>query len=189
MLHQVQRYRSICPSALAVLVLAPTALQASNITLQGLFTRDDDVQLFDVVIATTGTVDLRTYTYAGGTTSTGTVVPRGGFDPILTLFDSAGILVNDNDEGSGAATDPATGEAFDARITRTLTAGSYIVALTQYDNFAAGVDLASGFVESGHPHFTAASAFTTGGPCAGIYFATSPALPDGAATGTGLLIS
>jgi len=51
-----------------------------------------------------------------------------------------------------------------------LTAGSYIVALTQYDNFAAGVDLASGFVESGHPHFTAASAFTTGGPCAGNLF-------------------
>lgn len=84
----------------------------------------------------------------------------------MTLYDSAGTFLLDNDEGSGVATDPVTGEAFDARITTTLTLGSYIVALTQFDNFAAG-NLADGFVEAGHPHFTADPTFTTGGPCPG----------------------
>jgi PEP-CTERM motif-containing protein len=170
MLHRVQRYWPSCLLLLTFLALTSATAQASNITLQGLFTLDDEVQLFDMVIAASGTVDVRTYSYAGGATSTGTVVPSGGFDPILTLFDSAGTFVDENDEGSSVATDPVTGKAFDARITRTLTAGSYIVALTQFDNFSAGVDLASGFVESGHPHFTAASSFTTGGPCVGNLF-------------------
>jgi hypothetical protein len=169
MLHRFQRYWPFCPLLLIFLALTPATARASNITLQGLFTLDDDVQLFHMIVAAAGRVDVRTYSYAGGTTSTGTVVPRGGFDPILTLFDSAGTGPADNDEGSGVATDPATGKAFDARITMTLAPGSYIVALTQFDNFAPG-DLPSGFVKAGHPHFTADPTFTTGGPCAGNLF-------------------
>src|SRR5690349_14591353 len=131
MLHRVQRYWPSCLLLLTFLALTSATARVSNITLQGLFTLDDGVQLFDIVMATTGTIDVRTYSYAGGTTSTGTVVPRGGFDPILTLFDSVGTFVDENDEGSSVATDSATGKAFDARITTTLTASSYIVALTQ----------------------------------------------------------
>jgi hypothetical protein len=160
----LRKYFSLPVLALISLALTPGVMKASNITLQGLFTLDDNVQLFDVVVSTPGSVDIRTYSYAGGLTSTGRVVPSGGFDPVLTLFDSAGIFLADNDEGAGVASDPNTGEAFDARITTNLTPGSYIVALTQFDNFAAG-DLASGFVEAGLPHFTADPAFTAGAPC------------------------
>ena len=95
-------------------------------------------------------VDIRSYGYAGGTTSTGTVVPRGGFDTILTLFSASGVFIDDNDDGAGAAVDPTTGQAADARITANLAAGSYILALTQYDNFSIG-NLADGFGETGHP--------------------------------------
>ena len=59
--------------------------------------------------------------------------------------------------------------AADARITTNLAAGSYILALTQYDNFSIG-NLADGFGETGHPNFTADPAFTSGGPCAGNLF-------------------
>jgi hypothetical protein len=65
---------------------APAAIYAANITQTGLFTRDDQVQLFTVTIATPGDIDVRSYGYAGGITSTGTITPGGGFDTVLTLF-------------------------------------------------------------------------------------------------------
>ncbi len=167
--HLCKKLDAVCVAS-AYLALMPIASLAASVTLQGHFTLDDDVQLFDVVIAQTGTTDIRTYGYAGGITPTGAVISRGGFDPVLTLFNSGGSFLTDNDEGSGVATDPTTGKAFDARIiTTTLAPGSYIVALTQFDNFVAG-DLASGFVEAGHPHFTADPTFTPGAPCPGSLF-------------------
>ena len=144
--------------------LLPGAAQAANLTLQGTINADDAVQLFDFTIVAAGSVDLRSYGYAGGTTSTGMVVPSGGFETILTLFDSSGSFLNENDDGAGVATDPSTGLAGDARITTTLNPGRYVLALTQYDNFARG-NLAEGFIEAGHPNFTADPNFTTGGPC------------------------
>ena len=157
---------------LAIPLLTPllsTPVRAANITLQGTIATDDAVQLFNVAVGTAGLVDIRSYGYAGGTISTGTVVPRGGFDTILTLFSASGVFIDDNDDGAGVATDPQTGKAGDARITDNLAAGSYIVALTQYDSFSIG-NLADGFAEAGHPNFTADPAFTTGGPCPGNMF-------------------
>ena len=155
----------------AVLILSPgficipTAIYAANITQTGLFTRDDEVQLFTVRIATSSEIDVRSYGYAGGITSTGTVTPSGGFDTVLTLFTSSGVFLAENDDGTGVAIDPLTGQASDARLTANLLAGSYVVALSQYDNFAAGFDLTDGFVESGFPNFTADPSFATGGAC------------------------
>jgi hypothetical protein len=151
------------------LALAPLISRATNVTLEGTFNADDNVQLFTVAIAAPAAVDIRSYGYAGGTTSTGTVVPAGGFDTILTLFDASGVFIDDNDEGAGVALDPLTGLAADARITTTLTAGNYIVALTQFDSFSIG-NLADGFAETGNPHFTADPSFTTGGSCPGGLF-------------------
>lgn len=146
------------------IALHPGAAQAANVTLQGTIRADDAVELFDLTISTAGSVDLRSYGYAGGTTSTGIVVPSGGFETILTLFNSSGNLLNENDDGAGVATDPSTGLAGDSRITATLNPGRYILALTQYDNFARG-RLAEGFVETGHTNFTSDPNFATGGPC------------------------
>lgn len=154
---------------LGLLAGVPLISAASNVTLQGSFAADDDIELFSISIATPGTVDLRSYGYAGGTTSTGIVVPRGGFDTILTLFNASGAFLTDNDDGAGVATDPETGLAADARITTTLNPGRYLLALTEYDNFSNG-NLADGFVETGHPNFTADPTFTTGGPCPGNLF-------------------
>ncbi len=158
--------------ALALLsaALSPMLAQAANITLTGTIAQDDTVQLFDVVVATEGVVDLRSYGYGGGTTSTGENIAPGGFDTILTLFTGAGTLLVDNDDGAGVRGDPATGQAFDARITRNLTPGNYILALTQFDNFANGPTLSNGFAEAGHPHFTADPTFTPGPPCPGNLF-------------------
>ncbi len=144
--------------------------KASSITLQGSFTRDDDVQLLDFTVPVSGSVDLRSYGYAGGLTSTGQVVSSGGFDTVLTLFTRNGTLITDNDDGPGVAVDPSTGMAADARIMTNLTPGTYTLALTQYDNFANSSTLAGGFNEDGHPNFTASLAFTSTGPCPGNLF-------------------
>lgn len=143
--------------------------RAANLTLQGLFSKDDDVQLFDVEVASNGPIEFRSYGYAGGRTSNGTVVPSGGFETILTLFDSSGTLLSENDDGVGVPNDPSTGLAGDSRITATLNAGRYLLALTQYDNFARG-RLREGFVETGHPNFTADPNFTAAGSCPGNQF-------------------
>jgi hypothetical protein len=149
--------------------LISAGARAANLTLQGTIGTDDVVQLFDFAVARVGSVDLRSYGYAGGTTSTGAVVPSGGFDTILTLFDLSRNFLSENDDGAGVATDPSTGLAGDARITTTLNPGRYILALTQYDNFSRG-NLADGLVETGHPNFTADPSFITGGPCHGNLF-------------------
>lgn len=154
--------------ALATALLSRPA-QAANITLQGTIPTDDAVQRFDFTVATAGSIDIRSYGYAGGTTSTGTVIPRGGFDTILTLFSASGVFLSENDDGAGAATDPQTGQASDARITANLAAGNYILTLTQYDNFSIG-NLAAGFGETGHPNFTADPSFASGGSCPGNMF-------------------
>ncbi|MBV9038337.1 MAG: DVUA0089 family protein [Acidobacteriaceae bacterium] len=154
---------------LLAFALFPMISRAANITLGGTFTADDSVQLFSITLAAPAAVDFRSYGYAGGTTSTGTVAPRGGFDTILTLFSASGTFLAENDDGAGVATDPSTGLAGDARITTSLTPGSYLLALTQYDNFSRG-NLADGFVEAGKPNFTADPNFATGGACPGNLF-------------------
>lgn len=154
---------------LITLMSVPLVSRASNFTLPGIFTADDNVQLFSVSLTAPAAVDFRTYAYGGGTTSTATVIAPGGFDTILTLFSASGVFIDANDDGMGANVDRSTGMAGDARITANLAAGSYILALTQYDNFSLGA-LADGFAETGHPNFTADPSFTTGGACAGNLF-------------------
>jgi hypothetical protein len=155
---------------LLALVLAPLlATPAAAITLQGSFSADDQVQLFNITVPIgppLGTaVDIRAYGYGGGTTSSGVVVPRGGFDNVLSLFDSSGVFLFDNDDGAGAAVDPTTGMAGDAELTLPLPPGSYTVALTQFDNFALQPTLADGFLEQGKPNFTADPFFSSAAPC------------------------
>jgi len=162
---------------------AATELRAANITLQGAFASDDVVQLFDVVLNSAASVDLRTYGYAGGTASNGQAVPRGGFDPILTLFDGSGVFIVENDDGIGVANDALTQQPLDARILTTLGAGHYILALTQYDNFVTALNLADGFDEAGHGNFTADSSFTDGPPCASGQFRDTSDVPGACRNG------
>lgn len=164
--------RRNCALALlfASFLAAGTELRAANITLRGAFDTDDFVQLFDIVVNSAANVDLRTYGYAGGTASNGQSVPRGGFDPILTLFDASGVFIAENDDGTGVANDALTQQPLDARITASLGPGQYILALTQYDNFVTGLTLQEGFDQVGHGNFTAGPSFTGGPPCASGQF-------------------
>jgi hypothetical protein len=95
-------------------------------------------------------VTLLTYSYAGGTNSAGQVIPAGGFDPILALFDAAGKLIAQNDDGDeNGAEDPTTGSRYDTYLEQTLAAGSYRVAVSAFANFAKGPTLDDGFEGGG----------------------------------------
>ena len=140
-------------------------LSGASFSSAGFFSQDDRVQLFQFNVATASPVTLRTLSYAGGTNIVGTVVSEGGFDPYLALFDSAGVLISDNDDAPGVPVSPVTGSAYDAFIQETLAPGDYILSLSQFHNTAIGPDLSSGFLEAGAGNFTAAFACSNGSFC------------------------
>ena len=124
-----------------------------DFSFTGNLANDDDVQLFNFSVAAPSIVTLRTWSYAGGTNAAGDVIPAGGFDPILALFDSAGNLIDQNDDGIGVPADPVTGAAYDTLLSTALDAGDYTVSVMQYANFANGPTLGDGFSGSGRTGF------------------------------------
>jgi hypothetical protein len=134
-----------------VLLLAAALLtlpaQAANFSFTGNFSGGDDVQLFSFSLSSPTSVTLLTLSYAGGVNSAAAVIPDGGFDPILTLFDSTGAILTQNDDGSppDVGVDPVTSQSYDSFLFELLAPGSYTLALTQFDNTAATSNLAGGF--------------------------------------------
>ena len=96
---------------------------ALNFSFYGSFTSDDDVQLFSFKVGDVSAVTLRTYSYAGGVNADGVTVARGGFDPILALFDSQGEFIDDNDDGYGVPKDSVTHKGYDTMLKANLAAG------------------------------------------------------------------
>ena len=62
-----------------VLALALPAA-ATNISFQGTFATDDQIQLFNFTVNSTSTVTLVSLAYGGGTNSASSTIPAGGFD-------------------------------------------------------------------------------------------------------------
>jgi hypothetical protein len=127
--------------------------QADAFTLSGNFSSDDQVALFTVTLDSAGTMLARSLGYAGGVDTLGVSHAAGGFDTMLFLFNAAGVLVAQSDDGVNVPADPATGLAADAAFSIALGAGSYTLVLTQYDNFPLG-NLGTGFSQAGSGNFT-----------------------------------
>ena len=156
---------NLIKAILLVTMASPFAV-ADSFSFTGSLAADDSVQLFSFTLTSASTITLQTYSYAGGLNQSGLVIPRGGFDPILSLFDSAGALINENDDGyANVPADSATGQHWDSYIHTTLAAGTYTVSLTQYDNFPDGPNLGNGFFRAGRPQFTSAFGCSNGGFC------------------------
>lgn len=139
--------------AAAGLTAALGSAQAADFTLTGSFTQDDQVAWFTLTLDNAAMVSVTSLGYAGGTDTLGQVRAGGGFDSMLFLYNAAGTLVAQSDDGVNAATDATTGLAADAGFALNLGAGIYKLALTQYDNFALG-DMAAGFSQAGTGNFT-----------------------------------
>jgi hypothetical protein len=142
--------------ALLLSSLAISQARAISITQTGTFTTDAQVVDISFTLPTAQTVDFFTTSYAGGMNLNGTTSSAGGFVPSLTLFSvSTGLVVDCGAAGttcSGMAMgsiklDPLTQIADDVNFTRSLAAGSYVLALTQYPNVAIG-GINDGFLTS-----------------------------------------
>lgn len=145
---------ALCTTAL-FLVMVGTA-GALNYSFTGTFEIDDDVQLFNFSVGEqSDNVILRTWSYAGGINAAGDAIPDGGLDPILALFDSSGLFIDQNDDGYGYVPfDQTTGLDWDTYLKVDLAPGDYTVAVMQYDNFAIGPYLSDGFIQDGMGNFT-----------------------------------
>ncbi len=136
--------------------LASTAIGDSvDYSFTGSFTQDDDVQLFSFTVDSISTVTLFTLSYAGGTNADGSIISAGGFDPNLSLFDSSGLLIYQNDDGTppDVGIDMDVFLAFDTFLQIVLTPGTFTVAISQYGNFANGPTLGDGFSRDGQGNF------------------------------------
>ncbi len=122
---------------------AATAAQAANFSYTGNLSDPNQVLRFDFSLTSPSDVLLRSYSYAGGVNAAGQTIARGGFDPILSLFNTGtGELVDNNDD---ADTDivPADidGLRYDVYLpVAGLAVGNYTALLTQYNNFPASLN-------------------------------------------------
>jgi hypothetical protein len=107
-----------------------------------------------------------TFGYGGGTSGTGVVVPAGGFEPYLSLFDSGGNFMASTRSGvycpPGANTVPggAFGGCDDVLLNGgTLTSGTYQIAISAWENMSFAENLGTGTVAAG---FTGLGNLATG---------------------------
>lgn len=140
-------------SGIALLALSSACL-AEDFSFTGNFTNVNDVQLFTFTVGSGSDVVLRTYSYAGGVNAAGTVIARGGFDPILALFQGTGpsaLEIGQNDDGGGfVPADSVTGAHYDTYLAvDNLVPGIYTVSVQDFANFAIGPTLGDGFNSGG----------------------------------------
>jgi hypothetical protein len=142
---------------------------AATFLFQGSFADDTGVALINITLNSAQTLTIQSYGYAGGvvpTLPTPTIIPNGGFAPNAALFDSGGtLIVSDNGGHCGiTGADAGTGNCDDPFIQQSFAAGSYTLALLEWDNVPNGL-LSDGFKQDGNPGFTCAEFGLTGNFC------------------------
>ena len=142
---------SVLAACLSSALLAVPAC-ATDFSFTGTFVNDNDKASFEFTVGSASSVTLLTYSYAGGVNSAGETIARGGFDPILSLYNSAGTLLGYNDDGAGSPPDAVTGRRYDTNFVLDLAPGSYTVYVTQYDNFGP-TQLPGAFRYDDNPNF------------------------------------
>lgn len=141
-----------------VWVTAVSTVQANNISFEGTFLTDDQVQLFDFTVTSESTVTFQSWGYGGGTNAAGTVIPPGGFETLFTWFAPDGTEIGSSAGYPCGSGNTYEGACLDAFANPTLTPGTYTLALTQEGNTSNGVgfpgDLGLGFSEQGQGDYT-----------------------------------
>jgi hypothetical protein len=133
-------------TAFAVAALAATGAAAASFS--GTFATDDQKAGFFFYVKAPTALTI---------TSIGNAA--GGFDPVLSLYNSAGVAIDYNDDTFGA----------DPQLIRTnLATGRYTVFLTQYDNFGPA-SLALPFNFDGQPNFRGGFVDSNGSQRTGFY--------------------
>jgi len=165
-------------SMLAISATASAVSVTTTLSTTGTLATDDSMALTFFTVSELSTFTAQSFSYGGGTQADSNVVAAGGFDTILSLFTSAGVLVAQNDDGGGLV-DPTTDEALDSLIDGILLgAGNYFLGISQFsflptDLFSGGTSGATNFGgrTSAYAHDITLS--TVPVPAAGILFASA----------------
>jgi uncharacterized protein (TIGR03437 family) len=138
-------------------LIAPAIAAAGVFSFAGNFHQDDETRTFSVTVLKSANVIIRTYSYSGGANSGGALVPPGGFDTSLSVFDGSGALIVVNRDGGcdNVAADPVTRLCWDSLLTFAASPGNYRVVLTESENTPRGPTLKEGFVYDTAGNFTA----------------------------------
>jgi len=146
---------------LSGLLALPALAFANSLSFEGSLdpTNPNDVFLVSFNLASKGTVLFQSYGYGGtssanvaGTNAAGLVIPGGGFDSYLSLFQGIGnsaTFLASNDDGScpRGTPDPVCA---DSTLTETgLAAGNYTLAITLPFNFSFAENYGSGTLGDG----------------------------------------
>jgi hypothetical protein len=133
---------SLLKAALCFAATASLAV-AGNFSFTGAFTGENDIQLFTFTTAAGGTT-VKTLSYGGGVNAAGATILAGGFDPLITIFDSLGnelgSIDNSSAVGGGCLGGIAMGTngCLDSYYNTAIGAGTYTVALTEFSNVYGG---------------------------------------------------
>jgi uncharacterized protein (TIGR03382 family) len=141
----------------------PGYAAAASISNTGTFTTDDQIFQVEFTLSAISTVTFQSFGYGGGTNGAGTVIPQGGFATNVAVFSASGSqsLIDQDSLGGNPPSDcsprninSVTGFCFDGFLSLNLSAGSYILTVTEQGNPANGNTLADGFPETGAGNFT-----------------------------------
>jgi len=141
-----------------LIALTATPCFSSALVLTGIFSQDNQVQLFTFNISSISTVTVKTYSYGGGQVGPN-VIPSGGFSPSAFFFDNVGNVITANSGScSQVQPDSVTGNCDDIFFQNSLDPGSYTFALAVDDNRPLGNFVSDGFFDDSNPGFTCAGA-------------------------------
>jgi len=137
-------------AVLSAFLLFPGSSSAAiqDFDFSGNFQNDNDVLLLNFTVGTQSNITIFSSSW-----------DDGGFDPILAIWDSAGIFVTGQDDGGNVGSTLSNGVLYDhgtwdSYFSVNLASGSYTASITQYDNFWNGNNLSDGFTHDGNPNFT-----------------------------------
>lgn len=168
----LKKHKALGGFGLLLLVTAVTQpANAVSITQTGTLAADNSVYTYDFSVTIPQTYIFSTTSYGGGANLNGTTSAAGGFVPVLTLFSasSGNVVAFDGADGACAGTDridSTTKICDDAYIKTNLSAGNYVLDLTEFPNVAVG-NMSSGFLFSSDP---TATGDTCGGSATGHMF-------------------
>ena len=159
--------------ATAFFFLFSFSAQAAVLSAQGSFASDDEVKLFNFSLGADFLFSARTWSFGGGVNGAGDPIAAGGFAPILSLFSATGnqdlLQIAQAGAGgscpSGATVDAASGFCFDVGVSALLSAGDYLLALTQDNNTPFGPFFTDGYLQAGRGNFTGPDYLGVDGQC------------------------
>lgn len=134
-------------SILASSLLLAGSAKAADFDFSGTFTKDNDVVsiLFNLSGPSTATFFTSSWV-------------AGGFDPIVTIWDSSGLKVFEQDDGNNTGSTFSNSVSYnhgdwDSHFFLNLAVGSYRATITQFSNFANSDNFADGFQYDGDDDF------------------------------------